>query len=89
MHVDVHVDVHGEWVMLWGLQCTMYVLAILSMTESCLHAETVESMSSVGSVWYVRCMVCIVCAVYGLYGMLEFTLCCEILLLLNIVDMDR
>ena len=31
-----------------------------------------------GSVWYVWCMV------YGL-----FKLCCEILLLLNIVDMDQ
>ena len=30
-------------------------------------------------VWYV----------YGLYGMLEFKLCCEILLLLNMVDMDQ
>ena len=56
------------------------VLAILSMTESCLYAETVESMSSVGSVWYVWC---------SLYSMLEFKLCCEILLLLNIVDMDQ
>ena len=25
----------------------------------------------------------------GLYGMLEFKLCCEILLLLNIADMDQ
>ena len=30
-----------------------------------------------------------VCMVYGLYGMLEFKLCCEILLLLNMVDIDR
>ena len=27
-----------------------------------------------------------VCVVYGLYGMLEFKLCCEILLLLNMID---
>ena len=27
--------------------------------------------------------------VYGLYGMLEFKLCCEMLLLLNMVNMDR
>ena len=47
-----------------------------------LYAETVESMSSAGSVWYVW-----VCMVYGLYGMLEVN--CEILLLLNMVDMDR
>ena len=26
---------------------------------------------------------------YGLYGMLEFKLCCENLLLLNMVDMDQ
>ena len=25
---------------------------------------------------------------YSMYGMLEFKLCCEILLLLNMVDMD-
>ena len=35
------------------------------------------------------CMVCMVCMVYGLYGMLEFKLCCEILLLLNTVGMDQ
>ena len=35
------------------------------------------------------CMVYMVYMVYGLYGMLEFKLCCEILLLLNMVDMDR
>ena len=34
------------------------------------------------------CMVCMVCVVYGLYGMFEFKLCCEMLLLLNMVDMD-
>ena len=42
-------------------------------------------MSSAGSV----CMVCMVCVVYGLYGRLEIKLCCEILLLLNMVDTDR
>ena len=31
-------------------------------------------------------MVCMVCVVYGLYGMLEFMLCCENLLLLNMVE---
>ena len=36
-----------------------------------------------------QCWVCMVCMVYGLYGMLEFKLCCEFLLLLNMVDMDR
>ena len=61
-----------------NVQCTCY-------TEhrryglSCLYAESVESMSSAGSVWYVW-------YVYGLYGILEFKLCCEILLLLNMVD---
>ena len=35
-----------------------------------------ECMSNAGSV------------VYGLYGMLELKLCCEILLLLNMADMD-
>ena len=30
-----------------------------------------------------------VCTVYGLYDMLEFKLCCEILLLLSTVDMDQ
>ena len=39
---------------------------------SCLCAETVESMSSAGSVWHMVCMV---------YG-------CEILLLLDMVDMN-
>ena len=46
--LGVHVDVHGEWVMLWV--AAMYnVLAVLSMADmvglSCLYAETVESMS--------------------------------------------
>ena len=61
----------------------------MSMTDVvCLGlcAETVESMHEqswvsmvcvvrIWSVWYV--------------AMLEFMLCCEILLLLNMVDMDR
>ena len=56
----VHVDVHGEWVMLWV--AAMYdVFAILIMTDmvlSCLYAEAVESMSSTGYVLYMVCMVC-------------------------------
>ena len=77
-----------------GLCCgwlhAMYnVLAILSMTDVVCLARMQEllspCMSSAGSV----CMVCMVCVVYGLYGRLEFKLCCEILLLLNMVDMDR
>ena len=66
------------------IQCTCY-------TEhdrcglSCTYAETVESMHE--QCWVG--MVCMVCVVYGLYGRLEFKLCCEILLLLNMVDMDR
>ena len=76
--LGVHVDVHGEWVMLWvaacNVQCTCY-------TEhdrcglSCTYAETVESMHE--QCWV--CMVCMVCVVYGLYGRLEFKLCCEII----------
>ena len=68
--------------MLWV--AAMYnVLAILSMEDTvclaCMQKLCMESMSSAcWSVWYVWCMV------YGL-----FKLCCEILLLLNIVDMDR
>ena len=64
---------------------------VLAYTEhdkcglSCTYAETVESMHE--QCWV--CMVCMVCVVYGLYGRLEFKLCCEILLLLNMVDMDR
>ena len=63
-----------------NVQCTCY-------TEhdrcglSCMYAETVESMHE--QCWV--CMVCMVCVVYGLYGMLEFKLCCEMLLLLNMV----
>ena len=55
---------------------------------SCLYAETVESMSS--ATWTcMLCMVCMVCIVYGLFDMLKFKLCCEILLMLNMVDMDQ
>ena len=75
-----------------GLCCgwlhAMYnVLAILSMTDVvCLaHMHCFESMHE--QCWV--CMVCMVCVVYGLYGRLEFKLCCEILLVLNMVDMDR
>ena len=78
--LGVHVDVHEDWVMLWV--AAMYnVLAILSMADTvclaCIQKLCMESMSS-------ACWVCMVCMVYGL-----FKLCCEILLLLNIVDMDR
>ena len=56
---------------------------------SCLYAETVESMSSASWV----CMVCMVYMygthVYGSFDMLEFKLCCEILLPLIMVDMDQ
>ena len=54
----VHVDVHGEWVMLWV--AAMYnVLAVLTMADMvCLACmQKLESMSSAGSVWYVA-MVC-------------------------------
>ena len=51
---------------------------------SCLYAETVESMSSAADRG-----VALSRAMLGLYGMLEFKLCFEILLLLNIADMDR
>ena len=81
--LGVHVDVHGEWVML--RVAAMYnVLAILSMADLvCLACmQKLESISSVGSV----CMACMVCMVYGT---LKFKLCCEILLLLNMVDMYR
>ena len=84
----VHVDVHA-----WGVsyavggcnvQCTC-------CTEhgryglSCLYTETEHGVHE--QCWV--CMVCMVCMSYGLYGMLEFKLCCEYLLLLNMVDMDR
>jgi len=79
--LGVHIDVHGEWVMLWV--AAMYnVLATLSMADmvclACIYAETEVHEQC----WL--CTVCMVCMVYGLYGMLEFKLCCEILLLLNI-----
>ena len=67
------------------LQCTLYLLTEHGRYYlSCLYAETVESMRSAGSawyVWYVWYMVCMVCW--------SFKLCCEILLLLNMADMDR
>ena len=62
------------------LQCTMY-LPLWSVLPVCRNCGVHEQC------WV--CMVCMVCMVYGLYGTLEFKLCCEILLLLNMVDMDR
>ena len=58
---EVHVDVHGEWVMLHVGGCN-----ILSMAD----------------------MVCLVCGVHelGLYRILEYKLCCEILLLMSMAD---
>ena len=77
--LGVHV---GEWVML--LMAAMYnVLAIAEHGRyglSCLYAET-------GA--HEQCWVCMVCMVYCLYDVLELKLCCEILLLLNMVDMDQ
>ena len=71
--------------MLW-VAAVYNVLAILSMADkvslACMQKLCMESMSS-------ACWVCMVCMVYGLYGILEFKLCCEILLLLSMVDMDR
>ena len=61
-----------------NVQCSCYT-EHRRYVLSCLYAEAVESMSSAGSVWYV----------YVLYGMLEFKLCCEILLPLNMADMNR
>ena len=78
--LGVHIDVHGEVGYVVGgcnVQCTCY-------TEhgryglSCLYAETEVHEQC----WL--CTVCMVCMVCGLYGMMEFKLCCEILLLLNI-----
>ena len=65
--------------MLWvaAMYCTCYA-EHGRCGLSCLYADHVESISSVGSIWY--------CIVYGLYSMLEFKLCCEIVLLL---DMDQ
>ena len=71
--LGVHVDVHGEWVMLWvavcNVQCTCY-------TEHdrcglfCTYAETVESMHKQCCMGLYG-MVCVVC---GLYGRLEFVM---------------
>ena len=71
----MHVDVHGEWVMV----AAMYnVLAILSTVDMvCLAC--MWSAGSVWYVWYVWYMVCMVC----------WSLSCEILLLLNIVDINQ
>ena len=64
------------------LQCTMYLLywawQIWSVLPVCRNCGVHE-----------QCWVCMVCIVYGLYAMLEFKLCCEILLLLNMVGMDQ
>ena len=61
----------------------------MSMTDVvCLGlcTKTVESMHEQSWV----SMVCVVCIWSVWYvAMLEFMLCCEILLLLNMVDMDR
>ena len=58
--VGVHVDVHGEWLMLW-VTALYNVVAILSMADTvCL------ALCGNWSAW-----VCIVCMVYGL---LEFKL---------------
>ena len=67
----VHVDVHGEWVMVW--------LAAMSIILSMADMVCLACMQKLRSTWIV----------VGLYGMLEFKLCCEILLLLNIADMDQ
>ena len=80
--LGVHVDVHEDWVMLWV--AAMYnVLAILSMADTvclaCMQKLCMESMSS-------ACWVCMVCMVYGVWSV---QVMCEILLLLDIVDMDR
>ena len=53
--LGVHVDVHGEWVMLWvaayNVQCTCY----LSMTDVVCLARMQKLLSpcmgSAGSVW--------------------------------------
>ena len=80
--LGVHLDVHEDWVMLWV--AAMYnVLAILSMADTvclaCMQKLCMESMSS-------ACWVCMVCMVYGVRSV---QVMCEILLLLNIVDMDQ
>ena len=68
--LGVHVDVHGEWVILWV--AAMYnVLAVLSMVDmvclACMQKLWSPCMSSAS--W-----VCMVCIVYGLFDMLEFKL---------------
>ena len=71
--VGVHVDVHGEWIMLWV--AAMYnVLAILTMADM----PVFRNCGVHEQCWV--CVVCMVCMLYGLYGMLEFKLCCEMLL---------
>jgi len=79
--LGVHVDVHGEWVMLWV--AAMYnVLAILSMTDvvclACMQKRLspwavlgLYSMCGIWSVWYV--------------GSLRYV----VKLLLDMVDRDR
>ena len=56
----MHVDVQGEWVMLWV--AAMYNVAVLSMADM-VYAETVEFMSSTSWV-YMVCMVCMVCMIH-------------------------
>ena len=70
----MHVDLHGEWVRL--RVAAMYnVLAILSVADMvCLAC-----CRNCGV--HEQCWVCMVC--------MSLKLCCEILLLLNMVDMDR
>ena len=81
--LGVHVDVHEDWVMLWV--AAMYnVLAILSMADMAVLAVC-RNCGVHEQCWV--CIVCTVCMVYGLYDMLELR--CKILLLLNMVDMDR
>ena len=81
--LGVNVDVHEDWVMLWV--AAMYnVFVILSMADTvclaCMQKLCMESMSS-------ACWVCMVCM--QVYGVLSVQVMCEILLLLNIVDMDQ
>ena len=72
--LGVHVDVHGEWVMLWVAACNVYLLYILSMTDvvclACMQKLLSPCMSN--AAWV--CMVCMVCVVYSLYGRLEFVM---------------
>ena len=50
----------------------------------------VDAILSMGDMVRLDCMqkLCSACAVLGLYGMLEFKLCHEILLLLNMAEVD-